>query len=93
MKNPTQEVAAQRNESRAQMTPVQVRLDAIFHLTGQGGPEVTVPGPEEGGKAVKPLGNPLWCDGRAATNRTDLLSYWTSTSHSLQEGCWSLEKP
>lgn len=53
MKNPTQEVAAQRNESRAQMTPVQVRLDAIFHLTGQGGPKVTVPGLQEEVKAVK----------------------------------------
>lgn len=53
MKNPTQEVAAQRNESSAQMTPVQVRLDAIFHLTGQGGPKVTVRGLQEEVKAVK----------------------------------------
>ena len=50
MKNPTQEVAAQRNESKAQMTPVQVRLDAIFHQTGQGGLKVTVLGLQEGVK-------------------------------------------
>lgn len=43
MKNPTQEVAALRKESKAQITPVQVRLDAILEQAIQWQPNVIVP--------------------------------------------------
>lgn len=69
MKNPTQEVAAQRKESKAQIIPVQVRLDAILEQAIQWQPNVIVPkvGTKTCGHQTLP-GNPRFFKKDVATS-------------------------